>query len=91
MKITEFTKAITEHEGKKKNLDIAQISEVVRLVNEMTGGELYKMVKKMEFSPAPIVFGFTDILPKSKKTNGKANNKSTSTKKTNTKTGVRKK
>lgn len=91
MKITEFTKAITEHEGKKRNLDIAQISEVVRLVNEMTGGELYKMIKKMDYSSAPIVFGITDILPKSKKTNGKPSSKSASTKKTNTKTGVRKK
>lgn len=68
MKITEFTKAITEHEGKKKNLDIAQIGEVVRLVNEMTGGELYKMIRKMEAKPI------------STKTNGKPSTKTGSKK-----------
>lgn len=72
MKITEFTKAITEHEGKKKNLDIAQIGEVIRLVNEMTGGELYKIIRKMETK--------IEAKPISTKTNGKPSTKTNSKK-----------
>ncbi len=46
MKITDFNKAITSFEGKKKELDIAQVSEVVRIVNLLSDGQLYKGIKE---------------------------------------------
>lgn len=45
MKITDFTKEITSYEGKKKNIDIAQIGEILRIINELTNGELYKIIR----------------------------------------------
>ena len=48
MKVTEFAKLVTKHEGKKKELDIAQVKEVLRVVNDLTRGILYKIVKDMK-------------------------------------------
>lgn len=47
MKITDFSKEVTLEEGKKISLSIAQVKEVLRIVNEKTNGELYKLIKKI--------------------------------------------
>lgn len=45
MKVTEFAKKISEQEGLKKGVDIAQISEVLKVVNGLLDGQLYSMIK----------------------------------------------
>lgn len=45
MKITDFAKEVTLTEGKKISLSIAQIKEVLKIVNEKTEGGLYKLIK----------------------------------------------
>ena len=47
MKITTFNQKIAAIEGGKKNLSIAQISEVSKIINQLTGKEYYKMIKKL--------------------------------------------
>lgn len=47
MKVNEFNKLVSHLEGKKKQLSIAQISEVTKIINELTNGELYKMIRKL--------------------------------------------
>lgn len=46
MKVTDFAKQITLQEGLKKGVDIAQISEVLKVANNLLNGELYSMIKK---------------------------------------------
>lgn len=48
MNITEFNRILTEAEGKKFSISIAQINETIRLANELTNGELYKLIRKIE-------------------------------------------
>jgi hypothetical protein len=48
MKITKFSEEVAEREGKKKQISIAQIKEVLRIVNVLLDGELYKIVRKIE-------------------------------------------
>ena len=45
MKITEFNKMVCEQEGKEKELTIAQVSEVVKIINELTNGVLYNVIE----------------------------------------------
>lgn len=45
MSINEFARRVTEREGGAKSLSIAQVKEVLRIVNEMTNGLLYAIVK----------------------------------------------
>lgn len=47
MKITTFAKKIAQAEGLKKQVDIAQISEILRVVNVFTGGVLYAVIRLM--------------------------------------------
>lgn len=46
MKITDHNKEVSMYEGKKIELTIAQIAEVNRINNTLTGGEFYKLVRK---------------------------------------------
>lgn len=46
MKITTFNQIITESEGGKISISIAQVAEVVRKVNIATNGEFYKLIKE---------------------------------------------
>ena len=48
MKITEMAELVAEHEGKKKQVSIAQIKEVLKVINYLTQGEFYKLVRKTE-------------------------------------------
>ena len=44
MKITEFNKMVCEREGGKEQLTIAQVSEVMKIANELTNGVLYNVI-----------------------------------------------
>jgi hypothetical protein len=47
MKITDFSVAVAELEGMKVQVSIAQIKEILRIVNEQLNGDLYKLIKKL--------------------------------------------
>jgi hypothetical protein len=47
MKITDFTRRVANMEGKKVQVNIAQIAEILKIVNTMMGGALYKMIRKI--------------------------------------------
>lgn len=48
MKVTDFCVALSKKEGKKKQIDIAQISELLRIVQEelkaRAGLDIYKII-----------------------------------------------
>ncbi len=46
MKVTDFSIKVSRQEGLKKGVDIAQISEVLKVANNILGGELYAIIKK---------------------------------------------
>lgn len=48
MKINKFAVIVAEHEGKKISISIAQILEVLKIVNKLTCGEFYRMVRKIK-------------------------------------------
>jgi len=48
MKITDFAKKVAKLEGKKKEISIAQISEVLKVINTLFAGEFYKLIRKMK-------------------------------------------
>jgi len=45
MKINDFAVMVAKHEGNKKQVNIAQISEVLKVINALTGGVLYAIIK----------------------------------------------
>jgi len=47
MKINELAKLITEFEGKKKQISIAQVLEVLKVMNKLTAGALYKLIRSL--------------------------------------------
>ncbi len=47
MKITDFKNKIATHEGKKVQVNIAQIGEICRIINDLTKGLLYKAIKNL--------------------------------------------
>ncbi len=47
MKITAFTKQVAEGEGKKQSQSIAQIAETLKVANEVSKGEIYKVIRKL--------------------------------------------
>ena len=46
MNANEAAKKVTEYEGLKKQISIAQVKEVMRILNELTGKKLYKLLKE---------------------------------------------
>ncbi len=50
MKINQFAERVAEKEGLKKPINIAQIKEVMKVINDLLGKELYALIKK---TPAP--------------------------------------
>ena len=52
MNILDFRVLISEFEGLKKEVDIAQISEILFLVNVGTDKELYKSIRKLSIKSA---------------------------------------
>lgn len=47
MKITTFTKKVSEFEGLKKQVNIAQLSEILKVINKLTRGLLYAAIKSL--------------------------------------------
>jgi len=45
MKVTEFALKVTEQEGLKKGISIAQIAEILKVTNNLLDGQLYSMIK----------------------------------------------
>ena len=45
MKITKFAKLVCKHEGLKKQVNIGQIMEILRVVNKLTCGVLYAVIR----------------------------------------------
>ena len=52
MKVTDFAKEVTLHEGNKKSLSIAQVAEVLKIVDNLTDGSLYKTIRGTQPKPA---------------------------------------
>ena len=48
MKVTEFAVEVTKLEGKKRQVNIAQIKEILRVINDLTHGDFYRMIKGLE-------------------------------------------
>ena len=48
MNKNKFAKLVTEDEGKKKSLSIAQVKEVLKIINQRTNGVLYRVIELME-------------------------------------------
>ena len=48
MKITDFSEWVAEKEGLKKQISIAQVKEVLKVVNKLLKGELYKMIREIK-------------------------------------------
>ena len=46
MKIKAFALLVARDEGLKKQVNIAQISEILRVINKLFGGEFYKLIRK---------------------------------------------
>ena len=47
MTINDFAIKMTEHEGKKVQVNIAQMKEILKVINVMLGGALYKAIKAL--------------------------------------------
>jgi hypothetical protein len=47
MKINDFAKFITEFEGKKKQVNIGQVLEVLKVINKLTAGAFYKLIRTL--------------------------------------------
>lgn len=47
MKITEFAKKVCELEGKKQSISIAQVMEVLKIINKIFGGRFYDVIRSM--------------------------------------------
>ena len=48
MSINDFAKIVASKEGKKKQISIAQIKEVLKVVDDELRGELYKRIRKIK-------------------------------------------
>lgn len=46
MKITDFAAKVAKKEGLKEQVSIAQISEILRVINALLGGALYKLIRE---------------------------------------------
>lgn len=47
MKVTDFAVLVTKLEGKKKEVNIAQIKEVLKATNWLLYGYLYKLIRNL--------------------------------------------
>ena len=46
MKVSDFAVAVAKLEGKKKQVNIAQIKETLRVTNKLLMGKLYMLIRK---------------------------------------------
>lgn len=47
MDLNNFAKQVTQNEGLKKQVNIAQVKEVLRVVNKLVAGMLYKLIRAL--------------------------------------------
>jgi len=47
MKITDFSVKVARMEKGKKQISIAQIKEVLKIINYLLGGSVYKQIRNM--------------------------------------------
>lgn len=47
MDIHTFAIEVTLSEGKKKSVNIAQVKEILKIINRMTKGAFYKLIRKL--------------------------------------------
>lgn len=47
MTVKEFARKLTLLEGKKKSVSIAQVLEILKIVNQLFKGELYAYIRKL--------------------------------------------
>ena len=47
MNINQFAKRVAQEEGQKKQVNIAQIKEILAVVNRLTRGILYQIIRIM--------------------------------------------
>ena len=45
MNVQRFSEIVTKKEGKKISISIAQVKEVLKIVNRLLGGKLYKLIR----------------------------------------------
>ncbi len=48
MDLNQFASKVSEFEGGKKETDIAQIKEVLRVTNEQLDGQLYDLINQVD-------------------------------------------
>jgi hypothetical protein len=46
MNLNIFAKKVTEIESKKREVNIAQIKEILKVIDGLLDGELYKLIRK---------------------------------------------
>jgi len=47
MNIKEFAKVVTLEEGLKTSISIAQVAEILKIINKLLGGNLYLLIRNM--------------------------------------------
>lgn len=45
MKVSKFSEVVAKHEGLKQSVNIAQIKEILSIVNKLTYGILYLVIR----------------------------------------------
>lgn len=48
MKVNDFAVLVCEHEGKKKEVNIAQVKEILKVINVLLDKQLYPMIKSWD-------------------------------------------
>lgn len=48
MNINQFAYIVALHEGKKKSVNIAQIKEILSIINLLTEGQFYEMIRGLD-------------------------------------------
>lgn len=72
MKVNEFSVKVSAQEGMKKSVDIAQISEILKIANLLLDGQLYASIRKI--AEEPVKSNVRVLNPKNKKTVAKKSN-----------------
>lgn len=47
MTIIKFASQVAKCEGLKKQVNIAQIKEILKVINKITGGKFYKLIRSI--------------------------------------------
>ncbi len=75
MKVNEFSVKVSKQEGMKKSVDIAQISEILKIANLLLDGQLYASIRKVT-EEQPVKSNVRVVNPKNKTVAKKSNTKS---------------